>query len=462
MPKTDDQTLPLTDASLRKLKASPPASGARVALKHPSVEGLYLRVSMSRGALKGSFSYAYRPAGVGAMKRVTLKGRWPTLTISDAVEAVKGIVGRRTVKGEDPAAAAKAAKAKAKNPGATFDDLADWYLSRYANTPKSAWKKNYINPARKAFGKRIAESITWDDVAEYLDSIVAEGKRPHANRMKSALSTFFTRATEAKKLPINPIAGMKKPGGRELARKRAATAGELKLMWRLLSEAGMSDPLLAASRVALIVCQRPEEITGMRRGELAESDGVLVWTIPAKRRKTGETGEEPVDHIVPLPPYAAGLIQSALAASMMPGAKASPSDPVFASRFADRDELARKSLSDRWKDIQLAIDPEAVPDEDRAAALSLVARRLVPNDGRSTLTTTLGRMRVPREVRRACLGHSQEDTLGENYDAHEFFDEKREAFAAFERWLLAAVTTDPAGDTGKAGNVVRLASHRRG
>ena len=85
--------------------------------------------------------------------------------------------------------------------------------------------------------------------------------------------------------------------------------------------------------VLLLLGQRPGEVAGMAIDELHDLDdpSAALWSIPAHRMK----GRRP--HLVPLPPLACSIIRGELA-------RREDAEFVFASRFLDRDRLARHTL----------------------------------------------------------------------------------------------------------------------
>jgi integrase len=65
-----------------------------------------------------------------------------------------------------------------------------------------------------------------------------------------------------------------------------------------------------------------------------------------------------------------------------------------------------------------------------------------PHDLRRTLNSRLARMRIPKEVRSAALGHvpRRSDVEGRHYLVHEFEKEKREALGKWAAEIEALIT----------------------
>jgi len=60
-----------------------------------------------------------------------------------------------------------------------------------------------------------------------------------------------------------------------------------------------------------------------------------------------------------------------------------------------------------------------------------------PHDGRRTMTTHMGRLKVPHEYKQQILGHTPQDVTSKVYDAYEYDDEKQIAMTLWHRQLRA-------------------------
>jgi integrase len=187
----------------------------------------------------------------------------------------------------------------------------------------------------------------------------------------------------------------------------------------------MMDDVALALKALLLTGQRPGEIVGARQGELVDLDAPAKarWEIPAVRMKARRP------HVVPLAPMARVLFQDAVARRQAQGDTVG----VFGSRFANRDTLARHSLS---RALQRVI---AQLDRRHGAAVSLADRPPTPHDFRRTVGTGLSQLGITREDRMAVLAHVAGDIHGQVYDRYERLKEKRAALAAWECHVAAFI-----------------------
>ncbi len=279
-------TVRLTDRKLRVLSADQTQEDFFC----DRLEGFGVRVSGETG--RRSFFVRYRQNG--RRRRVTL-GRHPDLSLADARDLAKGVLGA-VATGGDPAAEAKADRA-----GDSFGELADLYLERHARAnkaPKSVREdeRQIEKDLRPAWGRRKAADITRSDVLHLLDRIVDRGAPVMANRTLALVSRIYTFGVERGVVEVNPAYRVKPPT-RERSRQRVMTNVEIKRFWNALDRL---TPLMGATfRLRLLTAQRGIEVLSMRQEAI---DGSW-WTIPAQVSKTGES------HRVPLSPSAMGILR---------------------------------------------------------------------------------------------------------------------------------------------------------
>ena len=213
------------------------------------------------------------------------------------------------------------------------------------------------------------------------------------------------------------------------------------MFWAALDKAGLTPPIVAALRTILLLGQRPNEVAGMARDELVDFDvaDAALWVLPASRMK----GRRP--HCVPLPRLARSIIQGELVRQRE---AADEPEFVFASRFADRERLARHSLSQAMRRV---IEGLVADDANRDAVARLKADPPTPHDLRRSAATGLSRLGISRDDRLAVLAHSYGDAH-EVYDQYDRLSQKRSALESWERHLLAVIADRPS----KGGKVLRL------
>ncbi len=403
----------LTDARVRA--ARKPETGI-LELWDSKTGGLCFRVRKS--GIK-SWTFRYRPDDGKTNRRVTL-GRFPAMSLADARAAAERI--RVQVRGGADPQANKRARREAAANALTFTALVDLYIERYAKPQKSSWRNDqgYLRGhAVPVWGKRSVASITKADAAKLLFDVVAVAP-VSANRLRSILMRMFSWAVDSGLLDGNPMLGVKKPHQEGDGKDRTLSDDELKAFWHALDNANLAPGTIAALRVLMLLGQRPGEISGMARSELDhidDADGPR-WEIPAERMKARKA------HVVPLPPLAKQIITTALQPD---------SDFVFASKYADRERLARHSMSQAMRRLIDGLEA----DGDGVARLK--ANPPTPHDLRRTVATGMSRLRIPREDRLAVLAHSQDDTHGKHYDRYERLDEKRVALETWERHVRKVI-----------------------
>jgi integrase len=404
-------TYALTAATVSKLQRTSVPGTGRLEIWDSKTPGLCLRIG-SNGA---SWSFRYRPRNGGGYQRVTL-GALPAVGLADAREHANRL--RVDVAGGgDPQLKLKAEREAAAN-AFSFDRLAQRYLDGYAKPRKASWRndESYLKRPRQAWGERDAATITRRDAIELLDAIKATAP-VSANRTHSVLVTLFNWAVEDQLLEQNPIAGLKKRGV-EGTKDRTLVDAEIVVLWQGLEPGnGLDDDIASALRIVLLCGVRPGEAAGTLSQELIDLDDArnARWEIPAERTKARRP------HVVPLAPLARETFQAAVAR------QAEDASGVFASRFSNRETLARHSLS---RALQRAIG--RLPRQDAA---SLIDNPPTPHDLRRTVATGLSRLGVQREDRLAVLAHVAADVHGAVYDRYDRLREKRAALEKWERHL---------------------------
>jgi integrase len=424
----------LTDARVRG--AALPKTG-RLELWDSKTSGLCFRVT---AAGVKSWTFRYRPSTGSARRRILL-GHYPTLSLADARAAADRLRGHvRT--GADPQQDKRNDRA-ARSQALSFNALCDLYLE-HARRHKSSWKNDegYLRAnARPVWGERAAATITRPDVAKLLLAVV--GRSPTtANRVRSILVTMFTWAVDNALLESSPMVGIKKPAKEGAGKTRTLRDDELRVFWNALDDAGLTPSVSAALRTILLLGQRPNEVAGMARDELVEFDepNMAMWALPASRMK----GRRP--HCVPLPPFARSIIQGEL--DRQREAAAGEPEFVFASRFADRERLARHSLSQAMRRV---ITNLVADGANRDAVARLKADPPTPHDLRRSVATGLSRLGIPRDDRLAVLAHSYDD-VHSIYDQYDRLPQKRAALQAWEKHLRGVI----AGKPSTGAKVVRL------
>jgi integrase len=148
------------------------------------------------------------------------------------------------------------------------------------------------------FASKPIDAVTRADIRTVVDGYAERGKGVMANRVFSCLSVFFSWAVEREYLDTSPLAGMRRPMKKEVARDRVLSDAELATVWH------GADRMHPAMRDAV----RLLILTGLRRNEAAKIrwDDIrdTVLTIPAERSKNGMAFD------VPLSPQALAIVNA--------------------------------------------------------------------------------------------------------------------------------------------------------
>jgi integrase len=420
----------LTDARVRS--AAPPSTGI-LELWDGKTSGLCFRVMKSG---MRSWTFRYRPHSGAAFRRITL-GRYPALSLVEARAAAERIRDQvRT--GADPQQDKRTEREalRAAPPKLTFDALADLYIERYAKRQKVSWKNDqgYLRTnARPTWGQRDAASITSQDAARLLFDVVASAPIS-ANRLRSVLVKLFGWACDSALLTVNPMLGVKKPHREGKGKTRTLNDPEIRVLWRALEKATAAPGIVAALKSLLLLGQRPGEVAGMAISELHHLNDIRTahWELPAARMKARRA------HLVPLPPLAREIVAAEVVRQRGAAPDTKP-EFVFASKFAERERLARHSLSQALSRIIEDLDGAG---DDAETVARLKADRPTPHDLRRTLATGLARLGIPRDDRLAVLAHAYGD-VHEVYDHYDRLPQKRAALEAWERHLRNLIADQP-------------------
>jgi integrase len=409
----------LTDSRVRGLKH---ADGEIIDAKSGAI---------ARADREGRVSFSYRYRSGGARRRFII-GRYPTVSLA-AARAEAGRVRELVRDGNDPQAERR--ERRSAPAAMNFEALCDLYIERYARPRKASWRGDvgFLRPARLAWGKREAATITRQEVARLLFELAASAPIA-ANRTRAVLLKMYGWAIDAGLLDLNPLLGVKKPSKESRGKTRTLSNAEIRLIWRALDTTTRIAPAtIAALRVLILTGQRPGEVSGMAVDELHDLNDprTALWAISAHRTKTRKA------HIVPLPALAAEFIAAEIARP-----RAGNPEFVFASRYARRGQLARNSLSEALARLIDDLDDNGTEAD---VVVGLKANRPTPHDCRRTVATNLSKLGIPREDRLAVLGHSHGDVHEAHYDHFDRLPQKRIALEAWERHIRRVLSDEPFG-----------------
>jgi len=291
----------------------------------------------------------------------------------------------------------------------------------YVELLEARGKKKSAAGAKSAFKCHLQEDtaalpvneVTPRHIAELVRTVSEAGKERAAGILRSYLSAAYNAARRAPfdaKLPaglipfnveINPVAPVAVIKVR--AGDRHLSPGELREYMRRLGD----TPADLALRLALLTGgQRMAQLLRARVSDF-NPDAKTLRLFDPKGKRT-----EPREHLLPLAPRAAALVDSLAAA-----AEARESSWLLSS-FGDT-PIAETTPGKRVAEICAAMQGE--PFDLR--------------DIRRTCETMLAGMGVSRDTRAQLLSHGLSGVQAAHYDRHQYMSEKRAALEAWERKL---------------------------
>jgi integrase len=367
----------------------------------PDGNGLYIVVQPS-----GRKSFVVRFRIEGRPRKLTLeKG----LTLAEArAAAAKALV--EVEKKNDPTAIKRKAKNAQRAAAAnTFKAVAESYLEREGKKKEDerlrslAWRRQLLERlVYPTLGDRPIGAIKRNAVVELLDKIEdgklfhPETKEPIRGGATMAHSTLaIIRAImnwhavrdEDYRSPIVRGMGRIKPKKRQ--RERVLNDDELRAVWKT-AEQGGADPFATLVRFLLLTAARRNEGARLSWEEIGGAD----WTLPAHRNKVK------LDLVRPLSGAAQKLLE-------------------------ERPRIGDCPYVFTYGKKPLATFSQSKEKFDEACG----ATRWTLHDLRRTARTLMSRAGVNPDHAERCLGHVMPG-IRDNYDRHEFYEEKRQAFEA--------------------------------
>lgn len=387
-----------------------------------ALPGFGMRVS-SGGARTWVLMYRYN----GVKRRMKI-GDAKTKGLADARDDAREAL-RKAEKGLDPATEKKQLTARAD----TVKELADLYIEQHAKKKKRSWKKDRQILDREVLpliGRKRVADVSRQDVRDILRPIIDRDAPIRANHTLEVVRKMFNWAIETRDLAVpNPAARMGKPG-KVGSRRRYLKGEELKLFWAALTPENLGEDGAAAFMLLILNAQREMEVVRKRWPDIDFEE--QTWTIPPDHAKNE------LEHVIPITPFALTILRR-LRERAKPNAIY-----VFPSPVLEGEHVRRVFIEKRINKIR-----EATGIED-----------VTTHDLRRTVTTYLGKLKVPQLIKKKLLNHAKAKPgdVTDVYDRYEYLDEKREALLKWERMLLAMVEHgEPLVEgTGAPDNVVVL------
>ncbi len=355
-----------------------------------------LKLGVYRGDLTG-------PAEPTANEKV--------LGLADARDQAK-VVLRRAENGFDPATEKKARTSRSES----VEEMAALYIERHAKVKKRSWFKDQQIVNREVLpkiGRKKVVDVTRQDIRDILQPIIARGATIKANHTLEVVRKMFNWSIETRDFPAaNPAARLPKPG-EVMGRSRYLAPSEIKAFWAALQAANLGERGIAAFKLMTLTAQREMEVVRMRWSDLDLEDD-HVWTIP------GDHSKNRLEHVIPLTPLVIELLR------LLRKSRGKGENYVFPSPSKADAHLTRNFIEDRMVKIRK----------------HLTIEHFTPHDLRRTVTTYLGKLKVPQQIKKKILNHTKrrKNDVTDIYDRFEYLDEKREALTKWEELLLSMVT----------------------
>ena len=398
------------DRTLRGLRV--PEGKERQEWSDTVVPGLRFRKSVKG---HGAFSVVYRVKGQAKQDRRTI-GPFPRVAIAQAREEAREDLNAAS-SGRDPKVLRTAPPAEVPEAQVmTFAELFETYLERHARENIATWdnvQRMIRKDAIPIIGDMPAGEVRKRHLHLVIDRLVTGGHAPSARGLLHVISGVYTWAEGRELVEYNPVRRFPYPKPTQPPQRRSLTDDQLRTLWfALLKIADNPEPevrrkgrksardlfaLLVLSR--LLLGQRTTETIGMRHQDLEAQ----WWNLPGYigRKRYTKTGRE---HRVPLVPLWSEYVLPRV--ERLTGGR----PYVFSSDRLTEQPLHAESL--QYFCQRLAAE----------VGFPFVARNL-----RTTFLTSLARLRVPQEVRRRLVNHTDGSIETVHYNMHDYDAEKWEA-----------------------------------
>lgn len=271
-------------------------------------------------------------------------------------------------------------------------------------------RKNTVATLLSKHGSDRAREITKRQLIALFDEIVDRGSSVMANRVYDIAKQLFEFGAAKDLIPASPMAGIERPGGEEVSRKRRLSEDEIRIVWQKLPTAAMAPATRAALKLLLVTAQRRGELTFAKKVHFNVE--AALWTIPVELQKTEGATKEPTEpHLVPLSGMALEIVSELLA---LAGDK---------TRWMLPSQYSKKKADAPYSERALT---RAVRENREHFGIP----EWTPHDLRRTTYSMMTKIGVPLLHVKKVVNHAI-DEMDEVYGRHDFLPEKR---AALEKW----------------------------
>jgi integrase len=340
-------------------------------------------------------------------------GRFGAVTPEQARRIAKKMMGL-VADGRDPQAMRRAAQRRAE---ATFAAVAEAYVNDYAKPNNRSWKETkriFDYYAVPVWGGRPIFDIARRDVVALLDRVATQSGAVMSDHVLAQVRRLFNwyAARDADfRSPI--VRGMTRTKPKDRARTRILSDAELRAVWTA-SEKAAPATFGALVRFLILTAQRRDEAARAEWSEIADE---VLWTIPAKRYKSGRP------NTVPLSSQARAILD------------ALPRFGAFVFTTTGKTPFSGFSKAKARLDALVLADLGKSDCEAKLPNWTL-------HDLRRTSRSLMSRAGVPADHAERVLGHAIAGVRG-TYDRHEFATEKHDALVKLGA-LVARIVSSPA------------------
>jgi integrase len=374
-------------------------SDTDVVIHDSELKGFHLKVTPQG---KRVFSVYYRTKGARVLQRRYKIGDYPRISVANAREMAKAILGK-VASGGDPSAQRKSERHQINS--GRVDEIVERFLTTYASKNRTASEterifRRYVIPK---IGKRSIHDLERADINDLIADL-AETAPTMANRVLTAVRTFFKWAYSKALIEESPCVGISAPS-RERPRDRLLSDDELA---RVMSAAcGIGYPFGTIVEFLVMTGQRREEVGAARWAELDIAN--RTWTILGARSKNGKAHivhlSDPALRILECCPHSGELVFSL------------NGDKPFQGYSKAKTRLDQKSSVSDWR----------------------------LHDIRRTVVSGMARLGVAPHIADKVLNH-QTGTMSSTaliYQRHHFLKERKDAL---DRWAehVEAISSPPA------------------
>lgn len=281
-------------------------------------------------------------------------------------------------------------------------------------------------------GEMAVDEVKKGHITEVTDTMLARGVNRAAKIAFSLMRQMFRFAVDRDLIEYDPTASIRKAkiGGKDIERDRVLSEEEIRLLAKLVPEAGLLPSTDAAIWIALSTCCRIGELMNARweNVDLTHRN----WWIPAENSKNGKA------HNVVLSEFSLKQFKRLQALN-------SESEWCYPNT-RNSGPVCTKTVTKQLGDRQRQPDQKMMSNRSsKSQSLLLKAGKWTPHDLRRTGATIMTALGVLPEVAERCLNHTEENKIKRTYQRHSYKNEMTEAWEKLGKrldHLVSSTNTD--------------------